>query len=97
MSNISTVVTLITHADGRVTSPFLWPEVTESEYMQTRVPVLLEDAMLPFLLKSFKSNILSEGGKYSDTGIIPVIFIWANISMWITLLLFQPPLSHTSR
>jgi hypothetical protein len=37
------------------------------------------------------------GGKKSDTGIIPMIFTRRCIILWITLMLLQPPLSHTSR
>jgi hypothetical protein len=44
----------------------------------------------------FYNSVLSVGEKLSDTGIIPMIVVWSYIRLWITLILFQPPLSHTS-
>jgi hypothetical protein len=40
---------------------------------------------------------LSVGEKQSDIGITPMTVIRLYIRLWITLMLFQPPLSHTSR
>jgi hypothetical protein len=37
------------------------------------------------------------GGKQADTGIIPMTVIQLYIKLRIMLMLFQPPLSHTSR
>jgi hypothetical protein len=40
---------------------------------------------------------LSVGEEHADTGITPTIVTRSYIRLWITLMLFQPPLSHTSR